>query len=193
MSEPEDFVVYEDEMQLLDWHESAKGGMTATFRIPDLDYKAHPMKRFATGTRIFCRMVEIGDDDQPIDQAKREAMREAIQEHEMKGGKLARDAGILCGDTRFQEFVVDRMLTASPADKRVAASMMPPTLVTSLKDQGKGILDDPRVSGEIAKWWLYAHCRIKSRRELDHKNDSANRYYQFVVKPYAAWAAGGKV
>jgi len=187
MSEEEDFIVYEDELQAIDWEDSSRGGMVVRFRIPAGDYEANPFKRFPVGTRFFCRMIEIGDDDQPIDQAQRERMRKAMQDREMKGGKLARDAGILCGDPKFQEFVVERMLNAAPADKRAAASLMPPVILAGLKDQGRDILDDPRIAGETAKWWMYAHCRIKSRRELDHKTDCANRYYQFVLKPYSEW------
>ena len=189
MSEFEDFVIYEDELQTVWWQDSSSEGMVVKFRIPSPEFDSHPFKRFPIGTRFYVRMVEIGDDDQPVDQAQKEKMRQAIQEREVKGGKLARDAGILCCEERFQRFVVDKVLHAAPADKKAIATQIPAVLVSALKTQKEGILDDPRFAGELSKWWLYSQCGIKSRRELDHKQDAANRYQLHVIKPYMEWKA----
>ena len=176
------YIVFEDELQMVHWRDDASGGMTVTFRVASPEYDAHPFKRFAVGARLFARMIEIGDDEQPVNQEQRERIRAAMAERETKGGRLARDAGILCNNPAYQRFVVELMLHSSPADKRTTAASMPTVLVNALKENK--VLDDPRMAGELAKWHVYRLCGIKSRRELDHRQDAANRYEQFILKPW---------
>lgn len=183
----EDFVIFENEIQLAGWEESDKYGMTARFRIPDVEYDVHPFKRFHIGSRFFARIIEIGDDGEPVNQAMRERLQQALQEREVKGGKHSRDAGILCNDSMFQSYVLHTMLGLSPADKRALAAQLPPALTKQIAEKAGLILEDRVAAGEVAKWYLYVTCSIKSRRELDHKQDALNRYEQFVLRPFFEW------
>jgi hypothetical protein len=183
----EDFVIFEDEVQLVGWDESDRAGMTVRLRIPSVEYDVHPFKRFPQGSRFFARMIEIGDDGEPVNQAMREKLQKALQEREVKGGKNSKDAGILCGDVEFQRWVILTMSAMEAQDKRTMAAQIPPQIVKQLKDRGGDILRDKVQAGELAKWFVYITCRIKSRRELDHKADALNRYEQFVLRPYFEW------
>lgn len=183
-----DFIVFEDELQVLDWQDSARGGMVVTFRVPNTEHDSHPFKRFHTGCRFYARMVEIGDDEQPVNQAQKARIQDALREREVKGGRVSKEAGILCNDPKFQEFVVDTLLTMSPADKRMMSAELPHDMVKALKESPLDLLKDPRMSGELAKWYMYTMCKIKSRRELDHKTDAYQRYQQHVMRPYIQWS-----
>ena len=92
---------FQGEIQLAGWSETHNGGCKVTFWLPDaaeLDaFRALTVRKGNTaGHRFMAALVEIGDDEQPVQQA---------QPEKPKGGALAILAGRLCQDDEFRNFL----------------------------------------------------------------------------------------
>jgi hypothetical protein len=83
-----------------------------------------------------------------------------------KGGKLARQAAMLCQDAQFQLYL-DRRRRAKHG---MTESQLP---------DGTHNTDD-------ARDWLCAACQIQSRVELDHDHRAASMFYA-IRKRYQQW------
>jgi len=80
------------EIQLAGWSESHTSGCKVTFWLSSPDeleaFRALTVRKGNTaGHRFMAALVEIGDDEQPVDKPK--------------GGDLARMAGTFCADPKF--------------------------------------------------------------------------------------------
>lgn len=93
--------LYNGEMQLAGWSDSHTGGAKVTFWLPD----ASDLEVFRTlttrkgntaGHRFGVALVEIGDDEQPVQASDKP-----------KGGELAKLAGRLCQNQEFWLFLTD--------------------------------------------------------------------------------------
>lgn len=91
---------FQGEVMLLGWSESHNGGAKVTFQLADPSdlepFKAMTVAKGKTaGQRLACVLVEIGDDEQPVER----------HEEKPKGGTLAKLAGMWCNDPRFWEWL----------------------------------------------------------------------------------------
>ena len=69
------------------------------------------------GQRFYMTLVELGDDERPVDQAKRRQMEEAT-----KGGALSKHAARLCRDSEFQRWIAEAEgMDCADVDERFAA------------------------------------------------------------------------
>ncbi|ACR15008.1 hypothetical protein BcepIL02_gp15 [Burkholderia phage BcepIL02] len=97
---------FHGEMQLAGWSETHTGGCKVTFWLPDpSDLEAFRTltvrKGNQAGHRFMVAMVEIGDDEQPVQQPA----GPAPAPERPKGGALARLAGMWCNDEEFWTWV----------------------------------------------------------------------------------------
>ncbi|MEX3914859.1 hypothetical protein AB4Y43_01245 [Paraburkholderia sp. BR10872] len=95
---------FSGEFQLAGWSESHNGGCKVTFWLPDpsdLDaFRAMTVRKGQqAGHRLAAVLVEIGDDEQPVQPTT------ATVNNTAKGGALARLAAQLCNDVEFHDFV----------------------------------------------------------------------------------------
>lgn len=95
---------FHGEMQLAGWSETHTGGCKVTFWLPDpadLDaFRALTVRKGnVAGHRFMVAMVEIGDDEQPVQQPAGPAPEKP------KGGALARLAGMWCNDEEFWTWI----------------------------------------------------------------------------------------
>jgi hypothetical protein len=95
-------VLFHGEMQLAGWSESHNSGCKVTFWLQsseDLEaFRALTVRKGNTaGQRFMAALVEVGDDEQPV-------QREPEPE-KAKGGPLAKLAGMLCADPEFWTFL----------------------------------------------------------------------------------------
>ena len=96
-------VAYSDEVILTGWSDSGGQGRRVQFLLPEgPDSPAeHPFKRYTRrigkkgGTRFQMVLVEIGDDEHPVDR-------------DLVGGPIAKHAGRLCKDIAFQQYLVSK-------------------------------------------------------------------------------------
>jgi hypothetical protein len=91
---------FHGEMQLAGWSESHNGGCKVTFWLQsseDLDaFRALTVRKGNTaGQRFMAALVEVGDDEQPVQQAETE---------KAKGGPLAKLAAQWCSNAEFRRF-----------------------------------------------------------------------------------------
>ncbi len=159
----ENFVAFQGECQLAGWSESHTGGAKVTLWLADhsqLDaFRALTARKGnVAGHRFMVAMVEIGEDEQPVDQTK--ATPEAPAP---KGGALSRLAGLWCQTPEFQDW----LRVSYPAEWEAI-------------EEG---IDGPE-SHEIAAEIVRQLCAIKSRAELDHSPEAARFFEEFVRGPY---------
>lgn len=89
------------EMQLAGWSESHTSGCKVTFWLSSPDdleaFRALTVRKGNTaGHRFMAALVEIGEDELPVQQPAPE---------KPKGGELARLAGIWCADPKFWAWI----------------------------------------------------------------------------------------
>lgn len=98
---------FHGELQLAGWSESHNGGCKVTFWLQsseDLDaFRALTVRKGNTaGQRFMAALVEVGDDEQPIQP------NAAMGNNTAKGGALARLAAQLGADPEFRRFIEAR-------------------------------------------------------------------------------------
>ena len=101
MSDKPITTMFHSEVQLAGWSESHNGGCKVTFWLAqpsDLDaFRAMTVRKGNTaGQRLACALVEIGDDEQPVQSEPAE---------KPKGGALAKLAGMWCHDRQFHDWL----------------------------------------------------------------------------------------
>jgi hypothetical protein len=92
---------FHGELQLAGWSESHNSGCKVTFWLQsseDLEaFRALTVRKGnQAGQRFMAALVEVGDDEQPVQQPGPE---------KPKGGPLAKLAGMLCDDPEFWKFL----------------------------------------------------------------------------------------
>lgn len=107
------------EMQLAGWSDTHTGGCKVTFWLQsqeDLDvFKALTTRKGNTaGHRFMAALVEIGDDEQPVQPVKDELP---------KGGPLAREAAELCRTEAFQAWMLCETEQSAAAEIREACGI----------------------------------------------------------------------
>lgn len=90
-----------------------------------------------------------------------------------KGGELAKLAGMLCSDPRFQKWMMRSFSCWS------TAATMAATL------GGEGGADDEDVAAHAVR----LICDIESRAELDHNARAAQLFHEKIRKPWMEFAA----
>lgn len=96
---------FSGELQLAGWSETHNGGCKVTFWLADasdLDaFRALTVRKGNTaGHRFMAALVEVGDDELPVQQPKQD-------DQEPKGGALAKLAGMFCQQPEFWRFVTE--------------------------------------------------------------------------------------
>jgi hypothetical protein len=92
---------FSGEMQLAGWSESHNGGCKVTFWLSDPDdleaFRAMTVRKGNTaGQRLMAALVEIGDDEQPVQEPDKP-----------KGGPLSKEAALLCHNPAFRHWLSD--------------------------------------------------------------------------------------
>ena len=166
---------FQGELMLAGWSESHTGGAKVTFWLSDpADLDAFRVmtcrKGNTAGQRFAAVLVEIGDDEQPINQTVipnseplesnyvfRDSEIVALDDstEKPKGGALAKWAGILCADKEFRHWFRQKY-NASAKDEASCAEA------------------------------IRRYCIIKSRAELDH-DEHAGRRFRGLMAEFSAY------
>jgi len=162
---------FSGEMQLAGWSESHTGGCKVTFWLQSPDdlqaFRALTVRKGNTaGQRFMAALVEIGDDEQPV-----EPVIENPKIEKPKGGPLAKLAGMWCNDGEFLHFirpVYDRLMGGDGS--------------------GYGdVTPDDDFGGMLEKYCAHCikvMCEIDSRAELDHNPVAAEKFHSLIRGPY---------
>ena len=119
MTMDEQKIVFQGEVQLAGWSENHSAGCKIDLWLretEDLDaFRAMTVRKGKTaGQRLAIVVVEIGEDEQPVEQPPSVGR---------KHNPLTKSAGILCATPEFQRFVADRTGNdaAEDGDEQAAA------------------------------------------------------------------------
>lgn len=162
---------FKGELQLMNWGESSSNGAWVKFWIAPEDLEAFRSLKCRSGKiaghRMAAVLVEIGEDEKPVE----------IPKTEHKGGALARLAGIWCQDRRFYDFI--RMVY----DKEMGGN-----------GDGCGDITPEEVGGieGYCRHAILVICDIESRAELDSNKEAAEIFHRRIREPFAA-ALYGKI
>jgi len=159
--------MFQGEVQLAGWSESHNGGCKVTFWLSDptdLDaFRVMTVRKGNTaGQRLACVLVEIGDDEQPVQQEPA-APGPAPAEPEQKGGELAKLAGMWCAAPGFWEFL-------------------------NSNSTGKWTVTNAEQAAAVVR----KVCRVETRAMLDHDEHAGMRFQEFIRLPYMRWQQGAR-
>jgi hypothetical protein len=151
----DEIIAFKGEVMLLSWAESHKGGRTGVFLFDD-ENEQHPLKQFTTkrgkraGSRFMCVLVELNDDETPVNQ---------------KGGPLAISAARMCENEQFRRFLIARYMENWPGRSSHAI----------FNSEHAGDSDSERAATAIR-----SICHVVSRSELDHNPEAAKRFHELM-------------
>lgn len=150
--------LFQGEIQLRRWSESSTQGVQVTFALPDSG-DLEPFKAKA-GKRFMAVLVEIGDDEQPVEQP--EPKRAAV-------GPLCMLAVQWCKSPLFMSWirqVYDRAMGGNGT--------------------GFGDIKPEHVGGAegYARHAILVLCGIESRKELDTDPEAAERFHRLIRGPF---------
>ena len=162
---------------LKDWADNAIGESVEFWLNGD---GAHPFKNFKSskrtpgGSRFLAFVIEIDDDETPINQKQKAALKTAISET-VRNGKHSQGAALMCKNPDFHTYLVHRITRLNPDQKRIFAANLPHGLYSEMVNtKMKVITDDPDKGELFSKLFLYWWCSMKSRRELDYSPKKFN-------------------
>lgn len=107
---------YSGELMLAGWSDSHTAGAKVTFWLPDQEaleaFRHLTVRKGRTaGQRFMAVLIQIGDDDSPVNPGEDSSPRESHA--------LARSAAVICREDAFQEFVASiNGWTPSDAERR---------------------------------------------------------------------------
>lgn len=175
---------------LAGWAETHNSGAKIALWLPDsadLDvFRGLTVRKGNTaGHRFMMVLVEIGEDEKPVSDVAHGYVRagppigdppglegrdppgEPV--NAIKGGELAKLAGILCATPQFRDWLFARVTHPAWTWARL------PSLSID-RDQPE----------ESAARLVRLLCEIRSRAELDHDAAAAARFHECIRKPYHA-------
>lgn len=168
---------FQGEMQLAGWSKTHKGGSKVVFWLPDDDalsaFEVMTVRKGnQAGQRFACVLVEIGDDEKPVQLA---ADIDAWLEDKDKDKIVFAMEGLLPKPEKPP---------IGPLCKLAVQWCKEPEFwkwATKIESANYG---EP-INGEcFAKEWLITVCQIRSRRELDAFEHKANLFHRRIRVPY---------
>lgn len=166
LKEMEPYLALASEVQFIDGAYSVGGGTWIKFFCPEkeiLDKFEGVDKHSKTkqGARYVMMLVEIQDDETPVNQQNR---RRIEKEELIKGGPLSKRAGILCNDPDYLGYLI--------LQKHIA------------KGEKKAMV-------EAAEVYVRDMCGVTTRKLLDQDKEAARKFRVFVLEPFIRWHAEG--
>lgn len=161
------------EMQLAGWSESHTSGCKVTFWLSSPDdleaFRALTVRKGNTaGHRFMAALVEIGDDERPIQPANIKNYPQKDIPEKPKGGELCRWAVLRCKEEDFFRFIR-------------------PVYRGYIGDVGPDDFDSKEDFCRHAVLVL-SGCEL-SRSELDHDLKKAENFHKRVREPFIQWRA----
>jgi hypothetical protein len=150
-------IFYQDEVMLKHWGDGVSG-WTLHLWVNGDEQGFHPFMNVDNGSVFALAMVELDDDNEAIDQTKRE--RVEAGKARKKHRTLSNYAAQLCREPQFWGFIESR---------------------TDIK------LVHEEWGPEVAATWMRQQLDIDSRSELDRDPVKAKRFHKEIREPYAKW------
>lgn len=155
-------VVLNGEVMFAGWSDTSSKGQIVKFWLDD-EASTHPFAGFrprgrdGIGTIFGVALVEMTDDDKPVDQVAEKSLAEAHGKPRKRG--LSQDAHFMIINEKFIQYV------------RETVNLKPGT----------------EVNAELARRWVKHRLQIESLGDLDHNPEKAKLFHQVIRRPYARW------
>lgn len=150
-------IAYQDEVMLKGWTDGT-AGWKVSFYVNADDGGLHPFMHYSPGDKLAVAMVELMDDNEPVDQGKRDRLEDAKRGR--KSPRLSMYAAQLCRTPEFHEY-----------------------LITRCKERPSS----PEHAEEFAAEWMRKLLKIDSRSTLDRDPEVAGRFHKNIREPYQKW------
>lgn len=150
-------IAYQDEVMLKGWTDGT-AGWKVSFYVNADEHGFHPFMSYSPDHEMAVAMVELMDDNEAVDQEKRERLEDAKEGR--KQPRLSRFAAQLCRTPEFHEYL------------RVRCSREP---------------SSPEHAEEFAAEWMRTLLKIDSRSVLDRDPEVAGRFHKNIREPYNKW------
>lgn len=150
--EHDDEIAYDDEIMLKGWGDGING-WKVTLWISS--YAEHPFLKFNKGDTFHVALVELQDDNTPVNQVKKERLTVA---EARKRFPLAMLAAQLCKRDDFKIFLMRSY---------------------GLKNMMGGMVTETQAAD-----YIKTCCHIESRRQLDTDDRAADIFHNSFRKPY---------
>lgn len=151
---------YEDEVMLKGWRDGTTGWFVSLYVNSD-EAGLHPFMHYDKEHEFAAAMVELDDDNEVIDQDKRDRVEKAREGR--KSPRLSRYAAQLCRQPEFVRYIGDRCGQQPTSEKH---------------------------ADEFSAEWMRKTLKIASRAELDSDRDVAARFHKHIREPYNKWYRG---
>lgn len=150
-------IALDDQVIMLgaDW--SNTRGHTGRFQFRPSDKGGHPLEPFSNGARFQMVLVQIDDDEAPIDQKLKKKLDKQLKEAN-KGGRWSNDCAMLCKMKVFHRYLLNMN------------KMMPSW--------------DVETRETVARAYVLDTLKIKSRREIDHGDETIAAYNNLILEPF---------
>ena len=152
--------VYNDGAMLKGWTDS-NTGQTVSFWLANVEGGDHPMASYKEGEAFAIALVELSEDDTPIDQGKRERAESAAEQLERpkkKGQLVSQGCAMVCGNPKFWDFLNE------------LGGFDPPMV--------KSTIDAASVVRDLVG--------VVSRRELDESEEAAEAWHK-IRRRFVEW------
>lgn len=160
---------FKGETQFLAWGDGPQGPWIK-LKLPDSDdlgpFRGMTQaKATMAGQRMACVLVEIGDDEKPVGDGvqrippKAEEGCDSSHPSQPKGGELAKLSGVLCSHPEFRLWLAGKFSA-----------------------RWWGVVSDHQdfKDEQIAAQVIRDVCQVKSRAELDHDGEAAERFHELI-------------
>jgi len=156
--------LYEDEAMLAGWNDSQQKGHTVKLWLCN-DNMGHPFDGVSRKTELLISLIELDDDNEPIDQKMRDRVeRQGTRSSE----RVSYVAAMLCKEDNFYAFINEDI------------------------EQSGDFISPDVLNEEDAKQWIYQKCGISSRAELDAGHQSAV-HFDNIRKAYLEFVGEDRV
>lgn len=155
--EPPHTPVYSDEAMLAGWNDSQSGGMSVTLWLAH-DRMGHPFEGVSRKTALQLVLIELDDDNEPVNQRVRERMEAGGKSpYRTASERPSYAAAMLCKNPEFWEWIdiVDPLVHI--------------------------------VSEDHAALWLRERLNVGSRGALDRDAALAERFRKEIQHPFSTW------
>jgi hypothetical protein len=189
--DPQKYFAHVGEMMLAKKREGQR--WQVTFDLP-MEEEHHPFNRFhgkatgKAGTRFMCILVEIDDEDNPVDQKRKTDIRSRRQEVPM-GKKLVKESGMLRRDIKFTRFLYWKWQHMDIGAQLLLEEDMPHGLLQKIHDTGGKYLGNEKAAKRFNDHMVHYLCDVVSCRELAYNKTAADKF-NALASEFVKWAHG---
>lgn len=189
-TDPDRFIAFAGEVMLANKREGQRWQATFDF---SMDTNSHPMNAYTgkatgrPGTRFMALLVEINDQDEPVDQDHKAASK-AQGMGSLVGAALVKESGILRHDLHFTRFLWWKLEHMGEQNRLDLENDLPHGLVASISDSGGKVLADKKQAKRFNDHMVHSLCEVLSCREFKYSKLAADKFNKLRTE-FISWAS----